>query len=251
MITAKAKENVDVEDKSGTQIDRLAALQEMDRRLKEKRERAQGLTSEIDEVVARIAALQAELVALGAQRATLELQRADLDVRLDAEGTRIKDSRMRMNRVRNDRELLALKREVDLAKEANKQLEEQMIAVMEQLEAIGARVTEVEQALAGVQADSTQEIDARREQIAALRGELEVLDVERARAAEGLSNSLRARYEQLFERRGGTAVVEVRNGTCLGCHMHVPPQLFNELKKFRDVRTCPNCHRILYWRPEA
>jgi len=45
-------------------------------------------------------------------------------------------------------------------------------------------------------------------------------------------------------------VVEVRNGTCLGCHMNLPPQFFNELQRARDIRLCPNCHRILFWRPE-
>ena len=66
-----------------------------------------------------------------------------------------------------------------------------------------------------------------------------------------VDGDLRRRYEMIFSRRGGVAVVAVRGGTCQGCHMHVPPQLFNELKKFRDVRQCPNCHRILYWRPEV
>jgi predicted nucleic acid-binding Zn-ribbon protein len=45
-------------------------------------------------------------------------------------------------------------------------------------------------------------------------------------------------------------VVTARGGICTGCRMHIPPQLFNELQKFRDhVRQCPNCHRILLWRP--
>jgi predicted nucleic acid-binding Zn-ribbon protein len=30
----------------------------------------------------------------------------------------------------------------------------------------------------------------------------------------------------------------------------LPPQFFNELQRSREVRLCPNCHRILYWRPE-
>jgi predicted nucleic acid-binding Zn-ribbon protein len=249
MITAK--ENPEVEDKVESEIDRLAALQEVDRRLKTKREQIATLTGAIEDLAARIEQHKAELANLGVQKVALEARRADLDVRLDVEATRIRDSRMRMNRVRNDRELLALKREVDLAKEANSQLEEQMIAAMEQLEAVEVRVAEVKQSLTDLQAESEREIGGRRDEIATLRGEIEVLGGERGRIAEGLSQSLRARYEQLFERRRGTAVVEVRNGTCLGCHMNLPPQLVNELKKFRDVRTCPSCHRILYWRPEA
>ena len=58
------------------------------------------------------------------------------------------------------------------------------------------------------------------------------------------------KYEQIFERRGGSAVVVGRQGVCTGCHMNVPPQMYNELQKFRDIRQCPNCHRILFYRPE-
>jgi hypothetical protein len=32
--------------------------------------------------------------------------------------------------------------------------------------------------------------------------------------------------------------------------MNVPPQLYIEIQKRRDVILCPNCHRILFWRPE-
>jgi predicted nucleic acid-binding Zn-ribbon protein len=70
-------------------------------------------------------------------------------------------------------------------------------------------------------------------------------------AAGALAGPLRSKYEQIFERRGGMAVVEARNGICQGCRMRVPPQLYNELQKHHEIRMCPNCHRILFWRAEG
>jgi hypothetical protein len=81
------------------------------------------------------------------ERILLEAQRAELESRLEAEETRIKDSRMRLNRVRNEREVMALRREIDVAKEANKLIEEQLLAVMGQLEELLARAASVEQSL--------------------------------------------------------------------------------------------------------
>ena len=43
-------------------------------------------------------------------------------------------------------------------------------------------------------------------------------------------------------------VVEARGGICLGCHINLPPQMFNELQRYREVRQCPSCHRIVFWR---
>src|ERR1700687_247068 len=121
---------------------------------------------------------------------------------------------------------------------------------MESLEGITASAAEAERALAGLETTGAAQIAARRARINELAAEVTRDRVARDQMAQSLDKSLLQKYEQLFERRGGTAGVGVRNGTCLGCHMHLPPQFFNELQRSRDVRVCPNCHRILFWRPE-
>jgi predicted nucleic acid-binding Zn-ribbon protein len=234
-----------------SEIDHLAALQDMDRRLKDKRDSLSVLVAEIEELSQRKERQRAELEQMRSDQTTLDAQRAELDAKLDTEGNRIRDNRMKMNRVRNERELMAMRREVDLAKEANKLLEEQLIAIMEQLEALTARIASAEEALTTVHNEVEQATTAHQDRIAELHREIDAMGAERATAADRLSGSLRVKYEQIFARRGGSAVVEVRNGTCMGCRMNVPPQLYNELQKYRDVRLCPNCHRILFWRPAA
>ena len=32
--------------------------------------------------------------------------------------------------------------------------------------------------------------------------------------------------------------------------MHLPPQLYIEIQKAREVHLCPSCNRILFYRPE-
>ena len=47
--------------------------------------------------------------------------------------------------------------------------------------------------------------------------------------------------------RRGLAVVPVVKGVCQGCHMSIPPQLFNLLQRGTTMETCPTCNRIIYW----
>jgi hypothetical protein len=47
--------------------------------------------------------------------------------------------------------------------------------------------------------------------------------------------------------RRGLALAPVSNGTCRGCNMNIPPQLFNVLQRGTTIETCPYCHRIIYW----
>lgn len=64
--------------------------------------------------------------------------------------------------------------------------------------------------------------------------------------ASQITGDLISRYELIFSRRGGTAVVEVAGGICQGCYMNIPPQLSNEIIKSEKVHLCPSCQRILY-----
>jgi uncharacterized protein len=54
------------------------------------------------------------------------------------------------------------------------------------------------------------------------------------------------RYGSIRLRRG-LAVVPVVNGTCKGCHMMIPPQLYNMIQRGLSLETCPSCNRIIYW----
>jgi hypothetical protein len=68
--------------------------------------------------------------------------------------------------------------------------------------------------------------------------------------AKGIDRSLVARYDQIFARREGRAVVAVRAEVCQGCDMGVPPQIVNFTRSGEQgVQTCPHCSRILYWEP--
>jgi uncharacterized protein len=49
-----------------------------------------------------------------------------------------------------------------------------------------------------------------------------------------------------MERRAGVAIVEARNGTCLGCNMQLPPQMFNSLFRTQEIQSCPHCNRLLF-----
>jgi predicted nucleic acid-binding Zn-ribbon protein len=233
-----------------SQIDRLAALQEVDRRLKDRRDRMAALVNEADDYELQIARQRALVGELTTERDGLETRRATMDRQLEVAGGKIRDNRMRMNRVRNSVELLALQREIDLSKEANLQIEDELLRVMELVEGLSAQLNEAQASLAKLEDQADAAVAQRRAEADALRQEVEVELRDRESLAEGMDASLRSMYEQIFERRGGNAVVAARNGICSGCRMHIPPQLYNELQKYRDIRQCPNCRRILYWRPE-
>jgi len=234
-----------------TQIEVLANLQTVDQSLRTK-------SLAVAEGEGRVAALEeavrGQTAAANTAReeaATLTARQRDLESRLTAAETKMKDRRMRITRIRNDKELGLAKREVELLKEETGTLETELVAVMEQAEAAAAKLQGLETELARLTGERDAEANELREKIERLSGEMERERATRTELIETVDGDLRRKYEMIFSRRGGLAVVEVRGGICLGCRMRVPPQLFNEIQRNEQVILCPSCQRMLFWRADA
>jgi hypothetical protein len=235
-----------------TQIELLATLQLVDQRLRAKR-------LEVDEGESRVAALEeavrnqtVDTTSARDELTGLVARQRDLETRLSAAEAKMKDRRMRITRIRNEKELGLAKREVDLLKEETTAVEGELMGVMELVEAVTTKLQGLEGELTRLTGARDAEAAELREKIARLRGEIDHEQVTRTEIVQTVDGDLRRRYEMIFSRRGGVAVVEVREGTCQGCRMRVPPQLFNELQRNHEkVILCPSCQRMLFWRSEG
>jgi uncharacterized protein len=234
-----------------TQIEVLATLQLMDQSLRTK-------TLAVAEGEGRVAALEeavrAQTAATSAAReelAALASRQRDLEGRLNAAEAKMKDRRMRITRIRNDKELGLAKREVELLKEETSGLETELVAVMEQVESATAKLQGLDSEVARLTAERDGEAGALRERLTQLAADIERERATRSELVQNVDQDLRRKYEMIFSRRGGVAVVEVRGGICQGCRMRVPPQLFNEIQRNEQVILCPSCQRMLYWRADA
>jgi predicted nucleic acid-binding Zn-ribbon protein len=231
------------------QIEILASLQTVDREVKEQTGLKQGLLSELQTREREIQAKQKEVDALTAACAEKEKLRADKDRVFQDEGKKAMDKRMRMNRIKNSKELQALQREIDLMRQSNGDLEEELIKIMQEIDAIKTSIQGKEAEMAALR-------EAWQSQQQELEGQIRGIDQavsealsRRQSIAANLARDLISRYELIFSRRGGTAVVEVAGGICQGCFMNIPPQLSNEIIRSDKIHLCPSCQRIVYVKP--
>ena len=224
----------------------LTSLQQLDQKISDRKREAEGAARQLRELEAAAGERAAEATrtrdvfneARGRQLAT-ERELAELEEKM-------KDRRMRLQRIRNENEMAATQREIETIKERITQLEEQELQVLEETEGLAAKVAQAEESLRQQQAA----LEAERAQLEAKEAEL-AKEVDRDAQvrkdlAATIDGGLIRRYEFILSRRGGTAVVPVRDGTCQGCHMHVPPQLYNQILKGEEVFACPSCNRLLF-----
>lgn len=229
------------------EIKRLMDLQTLDRRLRELEESLNTFTGRVDQLRGQAAAHEAELERLSREEEEAAAARGKLERESAESEARLRNKRMRQNMVRNDRELQALGHEVEALKENNQQLEADLLAMMEAAQPRAAKLAELRAALDAVRAEAAA---AEREvagQIEQLKAEISKRRRERERLAAEMRRPLLQRYEMIFTRRQGLAVALARGGACQGCMRLLPPQLYNELRKHRQIHFCPNCQRILYY----
>lgn len=234
-----------------THIERLTALQRIDQGIREKKrgveESARQLRTQEDAVQQReaeIGELRGRLAEAKDRQVTLERDLAEIE-------DKMKDRRMRLQRIRNEKELQATQREIDVMKERTSQLEEEELQVLEEVEVLTAKTVAGEENLRGSQQALAEERAALALRESALSEEVDRESQRRRELATSLDAGLFRRYELIFTRRQGTAVVAVRGGICQGCHMNVPPQLYNQILKGEDVFDCPSCHRLLFAEQET
>jgi predicted nucleic acid-binding Zn-ribbon protein len=233
------------------QIEILATLQNVDREIKEKRSIKQELLGDLQAREQEILSKKREIASLAAVCAEKEKERQEKERFLQDEGKKTMDKRMRMNRIKNVKELQALQREIDQSKQSNSDLEEDLLRVLEEIDRIRAELKAKEDEAASMEKEWQQRQEEMQARISAIDQLVAEASALRNTIASQIGGELISRYELIFQRRGGSAVVEVNGGICQGCYMNIPPQLWNEIIKSEKINLCPSCQRILYYKPSA
>jgi len=81
--------------------------------------------------------------------------------------------------------------------------------------------------------------------LAALRAERDEITVGRDRFIAEIPKRVYRRYERIRPQIH-PAVVEMVDGVCVGCRIHIAPQLANQLLRGDDFHQCQQCQRFLY-----
>lgn len=230
-------------------MEKLKDLQGLDQELIGIRHKRQVLADEQEALGGDLARIQAMVDKLDGDIDALKGERGKLQQALSQEQDNVQKAESRLPAIKTQKEYVAVLKEVDTAKKMNKEL----------LDSIQRKDAEID-VLAKDREEKAEELGALQEKYSTRNAEIEAAmaeydgvlaekGVRREALLKELSSTVRKRYQMLLDRRGGIAVVEARNETCLGCNMHLPPQLFNNLYTVDEIQSCPHCNRLLYVLP--
>ncbi len=234
----------------GKNLKLLAELQIIDLKLDNRNSEKEKLLKEISGLDEKLEAARADITVKRAEMDEIELGKKELEENLESETDNIARSEVRLKEIKTQKEYQAVSKEVSAAKKVKAELEEQILQKITRVDELNAEITTMDEALKSLE----ENIDSRKAETQQKIDEIESgisADIAgRESMVDDIQPSLMKRYAMLREKRQGLAVVEARNGSCLGCNMNLPPQIYNNLYKTENIVTCPHCQRLLFLRQD-
>ncbi|XXF76582.1 C4-type zinc ribbon domain-containing protein [Myxococcaceae bacterium GXIMD 01537] len=223
----------------------LAELQKVDLEVAALRKAADVHPKQIAELERELGAARSAIEAERNRVADIERQKSQLEQNITDEKDKVKKWEARLAEQRSTREYSALAREIDIAKKANLTMADELVELTKTLAAAREGVKGKEGEFASRQEQLAGRMSTLRAKLTEAEGQVKQLEAQRQSSAATVDANLLRRYETVRKKKL-PAMVGVTNGTCQGCNMNVPPQLYNQLRTTLGTDICPSCNRIIY-----
>lgn len=229
------------------QIDILVELQQKDSDVEAVRTLLSGISERIRSLEEDLASAEAVREGTEAELADLRKMYRALESEVKTNLELIRKSKSRLPSIKTNKEYQALLKQVEETEKKNSRLEDEMLALLDRIEA-GERVLE-ERKQAYIQAEASFLADKARLEAEAREGEARLAEIaasrdETVRAVPPELMKICTRIQKQVE---SPMIVPVRGTTCEGCNINIPPQMANELRRFESLNFCPFCNRLIYW----
>jgi predicted nucleic acid-binding Zn-ribbon protein len=171
------------------------------------------------------------------------------DRQLQAGQEAMKKTRDRLSEVKTNKEYQSMLKEIETSEKKNGKIEEEIIILLDGLEVASREMKQQEGEFETSRLAYENKKKELQDNVDSLQGRMKELlgGVETMR--KDISPDLLRRYDRIKAFANGVAVVPVRKEICSGCHMAIPPQMYNELQTGSEILTCPNCNRIIFREP--
>ena len=164
---------------------------------------------------------------------------------------RIKKSEAKLSSVKTNKEYQSSLKEIDDLKEKNSKLEDEMIEFLGRIEEADKQLKAKMTAYFALKTEIQTEKETIQKEAQEERHRLEKLDAECKTLSEGINAELLVTFNRIkTNQTNKIGIVAVSNAVCQGCHMNIPPQLYNELQRGDKLQRCPICERIIYWKDQ-
>jgi hypothetical protein len=229
-----------------SQIVALVRLQELDSEIYALKNELANKPLELEAIQKAFEAKKQNLAALEQKSLELQKTRKERELELGTNEESIKKLQGQLYSLKTNKEFQVMLGQIQDAKADSSVIEEKILILFEETDKLKKEIEQEnvklkdEEKLSG---EEKKKVDLRMKEI---NDRVNVLEAQRKQAIPEVTPQMLAQYERILHSRDGLALVSVKDNSCGGCHMLVPPQVINLIRMYERVVTCEVCNRILY-----
>ena len=228
-------------------IEKLLVLQDRDRKIHRVQEELAHISPERDGLQTKSATAQTQLDASKTRVKQIESERKRLEIEVESKKTQIEKYANQQLQTRKNEEYRALAQEIEHCKAEITKIEDNEIELMEQAETAQKEVLRAMAEASAAKSLLEKQVGELNQRETNLKRELGEFQQGRTDLAAAVDDTVRNRYERLLKSKGDNVIVGINHGVCGGCHMKLPAQILVNCKSQREIVSCSNCGRILYY----
>ena len=223
----------------------LWALQQLDSEIHTLSEKLSRIPSRVNDLKKAAAAIKAELDR--AKTDIIEHKKQYKLCELDLKGTeeKVAGYSVQLYSAKTNEQYKAFLKEIEAQKKQKSSIEDRMILLMEETEALDRKVKQNEKDSAELDSETTRKVEMLENEKKEIEAAIATRQQQRETTAAAIPDELLKRYERVRTSKGGIAVATVRKERCSGCMSPIPAQRILEVDRQDHLYLCEACGRIL------
>ena len=233
-------------DNLKAQIDGLIKLQEVDSEIYALENEKASKPLEIKAIESSFESKKENLASLQNQSLELQKQRKEHELEFAANAEAVKKLQGQLYSLKTNKEFQTMQQQISDTKADGAVIEESILISYEESDKIKAQIDQENLKLKEEEKiflDQKKKVEERIKEIDTRLGQL---GAQRKQVTPGIDQKMLSEYERILHSRDGLAIVMIKDNSCGGCHMLLPPQVINLIKMYEEVITCEVCNRILF-----
>jgi predicted nucleic acid-binding Zn-ribbon protein len=230
-----------------SELEQLLILQDRDQKIRQIRTEIETVPLRRSSLEAQLAASRASVEGLKQRARQVEIDRKRLELDVGTRTETISRLKTQQYQTRKNEEFRAIGHEIERYENEIRKIEDDELELMVLADNVKADLAEEQKKATAAQNSIARQTADLEEKSKALESQLQGLSKERSELAGKIDEDLLGRFERLFKSKGDAAVVAIEHGVCTGCHMKVTTATAAQVRAGKEIVSCENCGRILYF----
>ncbi len=230
-----------------SELEQLLILQDRDQKIRQIRTEIETVPLRRSSLETQLAASRASVEGLKQRARQVEIDRKRLELDVGTRTETVSRLKTQQYQTRKNEEFRAIGHEIERYENEIRKIEDDELELMVLADKVKADLAEEEKKATAAQNSIARQTADLEEKSKALESQLQGLSKERSELAGKIDEDLLGRFERLFKSKGDAAVVAIEHGVCTGCHMKVTTATAAQVRAGKEIVSCENCGRILYF----